>query len=330
MAITILPRENTLGEQLGTGLGSGIQSGIENLIKHRIHSMQLGQQQQRSSTGLQALGFAPEEAASLALLDPKIQQEIVKRKLIAPQEQAYSSALQQLLGGAQPQEQQTQAGSSQPSISSLGGLNQQQATKLTELGLKQRELKDKQAIQEQRTIEKLNAPFKKYLETSVEPARDVNNLVDEALQLLDSGKIQLGAIKSLTPDRFQNEETQAFLGKINELVTKKAQLGKGVPSRARLLLEQASKPQLWQKPGAVKYLLNSIKTNVQAPLELEAITNKLIEQTGKEPKHLKQQVYKQYAYNNLPNPKDYSDDTEIEIEGYKFKKDGDSWKEIKG
>jgi hypothetical protein len=79
----------------------------------------------QTAQGLQQLGFNEQEASGIASLPLKLQQEVVKRKLMEPGNQAYAQALQGVLGNNQTN-------------TPIESLNPQQATKLAELGLKQK------------------------------------------------------------------------------------------------------------------------------------------------------------------------------------------------
>lgn len=143
MAITILPKETGVGEQLGTALGTGLSSGLQNLAALKLQQMQ----KQQGVPGLQALGFAPQEASSLAILDPVLQREIIKQKLQTPQQQAFAQALSGIL---QPETTRDQFGTlAQPSQSfqqqqlSTAGLKPQQALQLAQLSMQQQQISKK-------------------------------------------------------------------------------------------------------------------------------------------------------------------------------------------
>jgi hypothetical protein len=86
MAITILPKENSIGELLGAGLGQGLQQLAQMKLQQAL--------QQKQSSGLQALGFDPEKARQITQLDPKIQLEVIKQHLAEPKRQAQEAFLQ--------------------------------------------------------------------------------------------------------------------------------------------------------------------------------------------------------------------------------------------
>lgn len=101
MAVQILPQNPNLGELFGSGLSTGLQQ----LMQMKLQDMQQRQGQQRQSLGLQALGFQPEVAQQLALLPESTLKEVVKQQLMAPQQAAFASALGELFGQPQPQQE---------------------------------------------------------------------------------------------------------------------------------------------------------------------------------------------------------------------------------
>ncbi len=267
---------------LGSKLGTGIGQGLMDLANNRMGKIQQRELNQRTSQGLQALNFNPQEASALANLDPQILQNVVKQRLAAPNEANYLQALQSLLGGDQqtaqmpqgqqglphqqilngqqqtPQGAQFQMGTRLPQ----GGINAQQATKLAELAQSQIAEKSKA----QRHIESINAPILKQIQEEAAPARRVEKITNDLSKLLDTGKVITGLTGRLTPKELQTEEGQEFLSQLNQLVLEKAQLGKGVPTKLRLTLEQLSKPDVWQKPKTIKNLLDKIKNDPETKL----------------------------------------------------------------
>lgn len=141
MAITILPKEIGIGEQLGTSLGSGLSTGLQNLAALKLQQMQ----RQQSIPGLQALGFAPQEASALSMLDPVLQREVIKQRVQAPQQQAFAQALSGMLGMQPSQEssllQQPPISAQQQIASAV--LKPQQALQLAQLGLQQQQIAKK-------------------------------------------------------------------------------------------------------------------------------------------------------------------------------------------
>jgi len=137
MAIQLLPGQSRtagIGQALGTGLGQGMQF----LLQDKLNKMLQSKQTAQTTTGLEALGFAPEQAQALSGLDPKILETIVKQKAAEPSQMAFSQGLASILGGAPAQE----GGATAPGIGTTP-INQQQAIKLAELGIKKGEVAER-------------------------------------------------------------------------------------------------------------------------------------------------------------------------------------------
>lgn len=87
-------------QSAGGNIGSALSTALQGLASHKIGQMQQKQQQQKTAQGLQALFNLPaQDALSLANLDPATLDQVIKQKLAEPGQQAYSQALQSLVGG---------------------------------------------------------------------------------------------------------------------------------------------------------------------------------------------------------------------------------------
>lgn len=210
-----------LGQTVGAGLGTGIGSALQNLADFKVKQMQ----QQRTASGLTALGFEPRQASILSALPEHILQEVVKQKLVEPQNLAYAQSLQALLGGGeQPAVQQmpiaqqetppyteapAQAASMQsqqmapfplqqqmeakqllapgaaPTAQKAVPLSQQQATKLAEFGLQ----KQKMEREEQRDINKETAETYNSLNEAHRTYQDTKQRLDVEKGLVKKGKL---------------------------------------------------------------------------------------------------------------------------------------------
>jgi hypothetical protein len=272
-------RDRGLGEKLGTGLGEGLRYLAENrlgriqnredLLAAQAQQQALRQQQQQQrQSGLQAL-FG-NQAQALSSLDTELLKSLIsghikaqgnlnKELLQAPANAAYLEQLYNMANenGIQLPGQPQQIGQ-QSAVANLSNLsrspvqlNPTQAANLLNLGLKQKQV----GLKEQENLAKHYRKFIEGAQQESKSAQLVRQLAEQAKELFDTGKVSSGILGNFTPSVLQNQETQMFAGLINELITKKAQLGKGTPSKARLMLEQSSKPSLWQKPGAIRYRL---------------------------------------------------------------------------
>jgi len=293
---------------------------------------------QQQAQGLSGLGFKPEEAQAISQLDPKLQLEVVKRKLMEPGNQAYASALSSILGGSQAPQ-------------NIGALNQQQVTKLAELGLaQQRELarerrhtqqfnikdlreQQKLALGKEKDVIKNNMPYIKQLNKAAGNAEDIQFIAAEMLELLNTGKVGSGITGAFTPGVLQSSESQRFEQLSNELATKLAGQS-GVATNQKIKLAQSIKPNLSVRRDVQQKGLQSILEQTQRVLSERDLANSVIEASkGKQPENLqgviKKQLKNQEIISKLPNAQEYLDDTIIEIGGKKFIKSNNTWKEIK-
>jgi len=165
--VQIYERPPGFAEQLGAGLGAGLQA----LAQQKMQQMQ-------SRQGLQALGFPREKAASIATMPPDVQREIVKQQLQAPQQQAFASALSQILRNE-----------SEPEQFPMAGLTQDQAFKLAQL----QQAKIKEQKGEEKFLIKQNQ--KAFTEANDEAKKaEINTARFGRLEkLIKSGKIPSGA-----------------------------------------------------------------------------------------------------------------------------------------
>lgn len=304
--VTVINRPPHWTEALATGLGSGLNE----LAQQKVHRMQ----QRQSLDALRSAGLSEQDASLLSRYSPEIQAKMLGQLW---QRGPGMPNMQEVLGAGKeagqvaPQQQEQMQ-------SSFYRLPLEEQRKQEEMQLK----KERVAVQE-------NTPFLKDLKSSSQAANTINSLVDEALNIINSNpnNIQYGTFKSLIPSRLQNAPTQALASILNQIVLQKAQLGKGVPSRMRLMLEEASKPAIWQKPAAVKYLLNNIKQSIQEPINFENIKDQIInENKGIQPRGLENLTKKRFAQiKGLPNASDYSEDAIIEVKGKQFARSGNSW-----
>lgn len=128
--MAFIPTES-LSARMGTGLGQGIASGLEQLAQQKLQQRMMAQQRQQTTQGLQALGIDQDQASQLSGLPEPLLQAYLKQHLAAPQQEAFASALGNLLG--QPQEQQFE----QPQQEMMPQQEQVPLTQMTEQKIKQ-------------------------------------------------------------------------------------------------------------------------------------------------------------------------------------------------
>lgn len=106
----ILPREESLGQQLGLGLGGGVVSGLRSLLDNNLAQ----QQRQNLVRGLEALpNVSSEMAQQLSLLPKELLAPYIKEAISSPQKNL--PILQQLLG----EELGSLVASSSPQVQSI-------------------------------------------------------------------------------------------------------------------------------------------------------------------------------------------------------------------
>lgn len=247
----------TQQDPLPSALGTGLADALSGLAQQR--AQQLSRRQQAS--GLQALlGLEPEQAQQAAYAPESVLKEFTKRKLLEPSQQAYLQQIQQMFGTGVPSE-------GAPGLSpdlAKAGLTEQQATKLVELGMKQQTEKSRQ----QRHIENLAAPKFKAIEEKAVPARSTVKLAKEALDIIKTRKPVTGVLGRITPEYLQTDEGQELVSKLKQIVLTRAQLGKGVPTRMRLILEEGAKAQIWQQPKVIESILKSTMEDPEINLDI--------------------------------------------------------------
>ena len=255
--------ESTLGGNLGTGLGQGLQL----LAQHKMSELTKRQTQSKSAQLWKSLGLPADVADSIAAQPESIQKALLDRvegaefatqpqPAVSPTTEAGTSALPQPTGAR--------------------------------IGPNPMERRHREQLAAQ--YEKINAPIIKDIREKSVPARQAVELSDNLLKILKTGKVKTGLRGLLTPNFLQSQEGQEFLSGINQLVLLKAQLGKGVPTKLRLTLEQLSKPDVWQKPKTIENLLTKMRNDPEvqkAIAESEALQNILGENEAVQPKNLR-------------------------------------------
>jgi len=94
MAIQILPGQSRtagLGQAMGTGLGQGLQL----LLQDKMSKILQRRQQEKTTTGLEALGIPQQEASQISMLPKELQAVVVKNYLAG----AESAGIEQALSG---------------------------------------------------------------------------------------------------------------------------------------------------------------------------------------------------------------------------------------
>jgi len=134
----------------------------------------------QGAPGLEGLGFSPEQAQNVSLLDPMVQREVVKQRVQAPQQQAFAQALSGILGEQQPagslaglasEEQQMlpQVATPETKLSPQmpTNLTAQQATQLAQVGLKKQAMGQRERLAGQKMTEQREMAYKKDIDEAV-------------------------------------------------------------------------------------------------------------------------------------------------------------------
>jgi len=281
MAI-ILPRI-TENEQIGTALGTGLSSLLGGLAQGKIE----GLQRQQQATGLQSIGFSPEEAQQLSGLDPALISTIAKEKIQAPSRQAFTSSLQSLLGV--PQQDQE---SDEPTIVPTG-LKPEQALKLTELGLKQKEAGEKIKIEQIKLTKDELKEFRKRSKTAKEDIENLNRLeeIEKAGELdstafsvfLEESGLDVAALRSPGSQEY-NKIVNNFVRNIKDI------FGARISNQE---MEQFMKtlPNLTQSPQGRKRIISNLKRVARVNSEYGKVAREILrENKGIPPLDIMDQV----------------------------------------
>lgn len=190
------PRQSLM-ETLGTGLQSFAQSKLQQMAQQK--------QREQTSTGLQALGYAPEEAQKLSGLPMELLTPVVKQRAAAPSQEAYGNVIGQILG--QGQQQGAQPGQGQPM---MGGASQegmpQGQQPISFKGLSEKQMTDASKLiqrqqaaskEEQRYIDKTTEPVYRRAIDEGNYAKKENMYLDRIIKLSEEGDVREGAATEL-------------------------------------------------------------------------------------------------------------------------------------
>lgn len=228
-----------IAERLGSSLGTGLSSGLQALAQNKLQQLA-----QRTATQRwqQAVPNIPEGLAQLIGSSPEgVQKALLDR-------------LEGLQFGAQPQN------ILQPQAPTQELQAMQQSTPQVTLGPSSAERRHRETLnqQAQQHIDKLATPYFKEIRESAVAPRKIISTAEQIRELVESGKAKTGIQGRFTPAWLQTPEGQELTAKLNDVVLLKAQLGKGVPTKMRLTLEELSKPAIWQQPKAILRLVDDL------------------------------------------------------------------------
>lgn len=241
-------REPGIGENIGSALGTG----LTNLATMKAQQLMQRNQQAKLAETLGAFGVSPDVANSLALLPPELQKAALQN---LPALQQFGKAPQ----GAEPGQVQEAIGA--------GELFKSPQMKLAE---------EKNVIARQ----KLAQPVFKEIQEKAVPSRQLVKYAEDALKNID--KAYTGLRGKFTPAYLQTDEGQKLISDLDNIVLLRAQQGKGVPTKMRLILEQGAKAQVWQQPKVIKEILNDIlkDPDVLNPIYRDEARSDILEKYG--------------------------------------------------
>lgn len=198
--VQILQGPRNFGEIAGTGISDALNL----LAQNKLQQVAKRNQQSETARGLEALqlGYSPEQLQSLSALSPDILQNIVKSKLAEPKEQAYASALSQLLSGGEPGQQ----------VKLPGGLNEKQATELTKIALKKQEVSQKLSAKEQQEIQKATQPYYEETLAKAQVAKDAEKRLNRMDELIKRGKLPNSALYNVLNKLEENLASASAVG----------------------------------------------------------------------------------------------------------------------
>lgn len=280
---------------LGEGVGKGIQQGLDFLAHEKMLHMQ-GQhasrqrerERQEVARGYER-DFGKESAMNLAYRSPKEreillsnpeyvqylqsirnqgnaenginaltaqqpnrQQEIARMaqesgitpeqiaQILNPMGRQTSPEAQQM---AQARDMQQPAQQQQPSAQFLANAYTPEATKIQ---------REKLGLQRLSTF----LPTFKEIEKEGKSARTLKHATEQALEVFNRKKAITGPGGKFTPAYLQTADGQILNSKLQQIVLYRSQQGKGIPHKARLLLEEGTKAAIWQDPKAIEEILN--------------------------------------------------------------------------
>jgi hypothetical protein len=216
----------TPGRSLGQAFGTGLGEGIRSLTQTKLAEMA----QHKRATALNKLGLGQELSGLVSQFPDELQYKVLEN-----------------LGFPGMFGQGTPPFGVQPQQRLMGS--------------------PKQIEKQQEYINKSLANYFKTNEAAESAGEEVYESVQKALDLVNSGKVASGVFgENYDPRNFtalQNDATQQFVKEINKLIVQNTALGKGLPSKFRLALESAAKPQLQHSTATQKELLSQLVRRAQ-------------------------------------------------------------------
>jgi hypothetical protein len=144
--------------------------------------------------------------------------------------------------------------------------SQQRAQNIAELFTSPQERREREKLNLQK-IQTYQPKFEK-IEQEAKSAREIKDTAEKALGLVKARFAKTGLVGAFTPKYLQTPEGQVLGTYLQQLVLKNAQHGKGLPSVARLKLEEGAKAAIWQNPKAIERILEDTINNPEIVKEV--------------------------------------------------------------
>lgn len=280
MAIQIIddPYRNQM-QSLSRSAGKGLSSGINAILSQKLESLQ----RQPIVNEVQGLGIDPRTATFISRLSPKDQLEALQR--YRPQQQGYQPQGIDMMQGQQPYQMSPQYGQQQ--------VPQQQQRFVSPLV-------GGGGLASQKAINAQNAPFLKGLGKAVDNAEAAISSLQRMKALLDTGKVASGLGGQITPAWLQSEETQLFDKESNTLAGILSGQ-QGVPTGYKIKFALTQKPNVNQKAGTQRKLIESLLEEAEKVAHKAEIRDMLIAQNGGEQPSNIETLINQIYKNSSPN-----------------------------
>lgn len=337
MAHHFVPQVN-FGARAADASGEGLNFLAQDIIQRKTQERQMAlqhQEQERMRSqremGLAQM-FGPEQARAYSNLPDTLLGPIVKQHLAGPSQQANAAALGSILKG-------------QP-VTDLSGVNENQAYRLAQLQLQQRQTQDaaaaraatqqtneeikktNQQISQQKQIDSANKPYVERLSKAVPFAENMKSVASKMLELLDGGQVSTG-IGSLLPGMLQNDATQQYDAYSKELATLIAG-NSGAATNFKIKTAQEYKPNIYQNPKVQRALTLDFIDKANEILQREQIKDDLVIQNGgNQPANLESKISKELkVYKSLPEPTSEGEVRRNKKTGDVFRVENGQWRRI--
>src|SRR5579872_315474 len=343
----------SLGGSLGSAFGTGLGGTLSQLANQRANRL-------KQQAGLQGIeGISPEQAEQLSNLSPETLGPVLKELINQPRRQALGKAVSGLANRLYP----SQPGQEQEPIDfeGLGGkegldiLNTMIAAenKKRDFEERQREFQEKQETRkteqeeknelkrEKQNLEYANSvkPFINQKATEFHQFSQARKIAERMKKNLMEHKSKFpGALVGNLPESgrrllIRDPNVRKFTSDADKLVILLANTRKGQPTNYKTKLERFAKADISQPAETMEAILNDVIEDANlSEQENRYINSSKDKESGRYPLDIAQRLsnFEIQQREGLPNPFDYSEDTIIEVNGKTFKRNGDSWEEIKG